>query len=80
MIPPKEVIKAAGELVELYGSRFKYLGKLEDEDVFMFCFPDNEKTGYPFIYLYAVDGYVKEINGEECFDIIQTCRRIRRIQ
>ena len=35
-VPPKEVIEAARELVEWYGPRFKYLGELEDQDVFMF--------------------------------------------
>lgn len=41
-VPPKEVIEAAGELVKWYGPRFKYLGEIEDQDVFMFCFPADD--------------------------------------
>ncbi len=70
MIIPEQVKKAAEELVNMYGASFKYLGKYEDRDVYMFKIPSNEDTGFPFVYL-CDDENIIEITGFEALDIIR---------
>nr|DAN35581.1 MAG TPA: hypothetical protein [Caudoviricetes sp.] len=67
---PKSVLKAAGELVDMYGSSFKYLGKDEGRDVYMFKFPEDEDTGFPFVYLCNGEN-VMELTGFEALDTIR---------
>ena len=71
METPKKVIQEAGELVEMYGDKFAYLGKWKDgRDVFVFEMPENEKTGFPFVYLYDKNELVMEVTGFDALDII----------
>ena len=30
----------------------RYIGKYDNKDVFRFQFPDKERTGFPYVYLY----------------------------
>ncbi|MBQ8061742.1 MAG: hypothetical protein IJ205_07385 [Bacteroidales bacterium] len=68
---PEAVIVAAGEFVEQYGARFEYLGVYDDRDVWVFLFPEEENTGFPFVYLYK-DGKAEEISGWLALDIISS--------
>jgi len=67
---PEAVITEASYLIEHFGNRLKYLGKIEDgRDAFSFCFPDDENTGFPKVYLY--DGHlVMTITGFDALDVI----------
>lgn len=69
---PVEVIQEAEELIEDYGSNFKYLGELDGRAVWMFAFPENTYTGYPFVYLCSGDGTAMEFNGPQALDIISS--------
>ena len=70
MIIPEAVRREAKGLIDQFGDRLDYLGKIDDgRDAYCFCFPDDEETGYPFVYLY--DGhFVMEISGHEALEII----------
>ena len=67
---PKAVIEEAHELIEGFGEHFRYLGKITDgRDVYSFMFPDNQETGFPFIFLY--DGHIASpISGYKALRII----------
>ncbi len=66
---PEAVVKEASYLIEHWGNRLEYLGKIEDgRDAFSFCFPDEEDTGFPEVYLY--DGHlVMTITGFDALNI-----------
>lgn len=49
---PQAVIKAAGELVQMFGPKFDFIGEHNGSDVYRFAFPKGEYTGYPIFYLY----------------------------
>lgn len=49
---PEQVKNEARLLIEQYGDSFEYLGKFEGQDAYVFKFPEDSDTGYPFIYLY----------------------------
>lgn len=49
---PEQVKNEARELIEQYGDSFKYIGKYEGQDTFMFNFPEDSDTGFPFVYLF----------------------------
>lgn len=66
---PEQIKSAAKTLVDTYGDTFDYLGKYKGKDVFLFCFPEDACTGFPFVYLHK-DGHVQEITGFEALDII----------
>ena len=68
---PKEVLKAAADLVKRYGAKFKLLGKTEGRVVYSFDFPRDTYTGYPFLYLYG-SGPVKEVTGEEALKLARS--------
>ena len=62
--------KTAGELVNIYGASFEYLGKYKDGDVYIFKIPSNEDTGFPFVYLCDNENII-EITGFEDLYIIR---------
>lgn len=66
---PAPVLAAAAGLVEMYGPQFELLGQTDGADVYMFCFPDDEVTGFPFVYLLK-DGKAKEVTGFDALSII----------
>ena len=67
---PKEVITAAGDLVKMYGPKFALLGERAGQEVYMFQFPEDEKTGFPFVYLYEKGQPVLEVTGFDALEII----------
>lgn len=69
---PQPVIEEAKELIDMYGERISYLGKIKDgRDAYCFTFPDEEETGYPFVYLYD-EHIVMEISGLDALDVIDS--------
>lgn len=66
---PKEVEIAAKELIDSYGYSFEYLGKYQEQDAYLYCFPEDSITGFPFVYLYK-DNKVTEVQGFDSLDII----------
>lgn len=67
---PVKVKEAATALISSYGSRFKHLGKRDGADFYMFNFPEDEETGFPFVYQYENDS-VLTITGFEALDVIR---------
>ncbi len=68
---PEEIKNVAKELISMYGEKFKYLGMYRGEAAYMFVFPDDSVTGFPFIYLYK-DGKAVEISGFDSLDILDS--------
>lgn len=54
----------------MYGDHFDYLGKFEEADAYMFHFPDDVDTGFPFVYLVKDDDKVEVISEEPALFII----------
>lgn len=68
---PKSVIKEAEGLIDLYGNNFDYLGEYQERDAYLFVFPKNKLTGFPFVFLYDTkDQNVETITGFDALDII----------
>lgn len=66
---PEQIRTAARGLIEQYGDSFDYLGTFEGQEGYLFKFPENSCTGFPFLFLY--DGNeVAEITGPSVFDFI----------
>lgn len=68
---PQIVKNAARDLIKMYGDVIDYLGKYEGADAYMYHFPDDSCTGFPFVYL-VKDGKVDVVNGFESLDIISS--------
>lgn len=66
---PIQVKKAAAELIEAYGDNIKYIGKYDGCDAYLFQFPEDSSTGFPFVYLLG-DNKVTEVSGGIALDII----------
>lgn len=66
---PEQIKRAAKSLIDVYGNAFDYLGKYKGKDAFVFRFPDDANTGFPYIYLFK-DDKVTEITGFEALDIL----------
>ena len=62
--------KKLGEVpIDMYGPSFDYLGKYEGADFYMFVFPEDSNTGFPYVYQLENDE-VLEITGFPALDII----------
>lgn len=68
---PQIVKKVAHDLIEIYGDHFDYLGKFEETDAYMYHFPDDACTGFPFVYL-VKDDKVEEVSEEPALFIINS--------
>lgn len=68
---PEQIKKAAKSLIDLYGDAFDYLGKYKGKDAFLFRFPEDSNTGFPFIYLLNSDK-VTETTGFEALEILDS--------
>lgn len=68
---PEQIKNAAKSLIDLYGDTFDYLGKYKGKGAFLFRFPENSNTGFPFIYLIKGDK-VTEITGFEALEILNS--------
>lgn len=65
---PEQIKTAAKSLIDLYGQSFDYLGKYKGQDAFLFHFPDDADTGFPFVYL-SKDSQVQEVTGFDALAI-----------
>ena len=65
---PAQVKKAAAELIELYGESIDYIGIYKGKQVYLYRFPEDVETGFPFYFLY--DGKsVDVVSGFEALDL-----------
>lgn len=70
---PEAVIKEAKDLIERYGESIDYLGEYEEDEVYIFVFPENMETGFPFIYLYdKASNQAMTITGFKALDILSS--------
>lgn len=72
MKTPAEVLKAAKGLVDMFGPHFVLLGEMDGQEVYMFQFPEDSTTGFPFVYLYEKGKPALEVTGFEAVDIIDS--------
>ncbi len=71
METPKSVQHCAQELVKAYGESFEKRGVYNGKQVYQYIFPQEIRTGYPFIYLYEEKtNEVEEITGLKAMDIL----------
>lgn len=69
---PKAVLDKAKNLIDVYGNNVLYIGKFDNKDVFRFQFPDKERTGFPYVYLY--DRYTdtaEEVTGKRVLKLLR---------
>lgn len=66
---PAQVKKAAAELIEAYGDSIAYIGEYSGSEAYLFQFPEDSSTGFPFVYLLS-DNKVTEVSGNIALDII----------
>ena len=65
---PEQVKKAAAELIEIYGDSIEYIGIYKGKQVYLYRFPKDVETGFPFYFLY--DGRsVDVVSGFEALDL-----------
>lgn len=70
-IIPEQVINKAQGLIDLYGEDFEYMGVYKEKEAYLFCFPDDKETGFPFVYLFdATNDAAEEITGFKALNII----------
>lgn len=67
---PQIVKDAAKGLIKSFGENIDFLGKYEGWDAYIYNFPDDSCTGFPFVYLLR-DGKVSEVTGFEALDIVR---------
>ncbi len=72
MKTPPEVLKTAKGLVDMYGPHFVLLGERDGQQVYMFQFPEDSTTGFPFVYLYEKGKPALEVTGFEAVEIIDS--------
>jgi len=76
---PKKVTDKAKDLIDVYGNRIKFIGEYEKKDTYQFKFPQNERTGFPYIYLYDKrTEIVEEITGIKALKImrcVENCKQ-----
>lgn len=66
---PIAVLDAAKELIDMYGVNFDYLGRYNDADTYVYKFPEDCETGFPFVYLLK-DNSVTEVTDYIALHII----------
>ena len=68
---PQSVIKEAQSLIDRYGQCIEFIGEKNDLDYFVFRFPENSMTGFPFVYVYNSEfDDTMEITGFDALDLI----------
>ena len=74
---PTQVKKAAAELIEVYGDSIDYIGIYKGKQVYLYRFPEDIETGFPFYFLY--DGKSADVvTGFEALDLAQYFSKIER--
>lgn len=68
---PLIVTEKAKGLIELYGHQLAYIGNYENQEVYIFQFPEKTETGFPFVYLYdkSSDSAI-EVTGLDALEVI----------
>ena len=66
---PEQIKAAAKELIDMFGSNFEYLGNRNGAEFYMFKFPDDAETGFPYVYQFE-NGEVLTITGFAALDAI----------
>lgn len=65
-----ELVKAtAKSLIDMYGENFSYLGMYDGAEAYVYEFPKDSCTGFPFVYLLK-DDIVTEASGYIALHII----------
>ena len=65
---PAQVRIAAAQLIESYGDSIEYIGIYKGKQVYLYRFPKDVETGFPFYFLY--DGKsVDVVSGFEALDL-----------
>ena len=68
---PEAVIKEAKNLIDRFGESIDYLGEYQDDEAYVFVFPENMETGFPFVYLYdKASDQAMTITGFKALDIL----------
>lgn len=69
---PQLVIDKAKDLVEKYGKNFRLLEKKNGKSIYVYEFPQNERTGFPYIFIYdEEDSAVEEITGIKALKMLR---------
>lgn len=72
---PQLVKEKAQSIVALYGDNIVYKGKYKDKDVYLYCFPKETETGFPFVFLYDDNSAeVTEVTGFEALELLRDLR------
>lgn len=68
---PQAVKNEAIGLIELFGEKLQYIGQYKSRDAFLFMFPKNMLTGFPYVYLYdTTEDKATEITGFEALNLL----------
>jgi hypothetical protein len=51
---PRAVKEQARNLIDLFGEKISYIGRYKTLEAYLFQFPRNMLTGFPYVYLYDV--------------------------
>ena len=68
---PAKIIEAAKPPIDMYGIHFSYLGLYDGADAYVYEFPEDSETGFPFVYLLK-DNSVSEVSGHIALHIIDS--------
>lgn len=68
---PAKIIEAAKPLIDMYGVHFSYLGLYDGADAYVYEFPEDSETGFPFVYLLK-DNSVTEVTEHIALHIIDS--------
>lgn len=70
---PKAIIEKAITLIDKYGCHFRYIGNLNENEVYIYVFPKNERMGFPFVYLYDKEkNNAEELTGIEALKLLKS--------
>lgn len=67
-----EVKLAASELIQMFGPNLIYAGQHKGHDVYRFAFPENQETGFPYVFVYKDGGEVTEITGHKAIELLKS--------
>ena len=65
---PAQVKKAAAQLIESYGDSIEFIGIYKGKQVYLYRFPEDVETGFPFYFLYDGNS-VDVVSGFEALDL-----------
>lgn len=68
---PIKVQSEAQHLINRYGQNLDYIGNFNEYEYYIYKFPEETITGFPFVYAYNSETEeVMEISGSRALDII----------